>query len=415
MAKNMKIRKGKDGFNYPYTSPDLVIDKNGKSNTKKFEEIDSQFKDIANQLKNVGQPTQEQINTAIDQAIENGKITGSDGINSTAKTLLETILRNAIYTTDQSANITSLVSALSSSGDDTPSTTKYTITNTLTNCTNSNVNTSVAEKTSYIATITANNGYKLDTVTVTMGENDITSTAYKNGKITINNVSGNIVITAIAVEKGVAKLPEDGLLSYFDLRNKTPEKTGSIYTIHPEQGVGSLWCWNGSVITMSNDYGINGAVFYYCKDNTGGKNSNIGEEFTIASLSYYTDGNNVVYSSNDYITTANDSITITPKYNNTNGTTSRGILANVGYGNSGYNILVIRASKEKLSVFLNSELKCEVQVSDLTDFSSWHDVLNISGLPYQKGQGVGLAVYEKALNEVDCIELSEYMKNLEVV
>lgn len=47
MAKDMKTRKGKDGFHYPYTSPDLVIDENGKSNTKKFEEIDSQFKDIA--------------------------------------------------------------------------------------------------------------------------------------------------------------------------------------------------------------------------------------------------------------------------------------------------------------------------------------------------------------------------------
>lgn len=48
MPKDMKTRKGKDGFHYPYTSPDLVIDENGKSNTKKFEEISSQFKDIAN-------------------------------------------------------------------------------------------------------------------------------------------------------------------------------------------------------------------------------------------------------------------------------------------------------------------------------------------------------------------------------
>lgn len=46
MAKDMKTRKGKDGFHYPYTSPDLVIDENGKSNTKKFDEISSQFKDI---------------------------------------------------------------------------------------------------------------------------------------------------------------------------------------------------------------------------------------------------------------------------------------------------------------------------------------------------------------------------------
>lgn len=48
MQKNMKTRKGKDGFHYPYTSPDLVIDTNGKSVTKKFDDISSQFKDIAN-------------------------------------------------------------------------------------------------------------------------------------------------------------------------------------------------------------------------------------------------------------------------------------------------------------------------------------------------------------------------------
>ena len=48
MGDKVKVREGNDGYSYPYTSPDLVIDKNGKSNTKKFEEIDSQFKDIAN-------------------------------------------------------------------------------------------------------------------------------------------------------------------------------------------------------------------------------------------------------------------------------------------------------------------------------------------------------------------------------
>lgn len=49
MAKKIKTRKGNDGYSYPYTSPDLVVDKNGKSNTSKFNEIDAQFKDIAKQ------------------------------------------------------------------------------------------------------------------------------------------------------------------------------------------------------------------------------------------------------------------------------------------------------------------------------------------------------------------------------
>lgn len=48
MSDKMKVRDGNDGYSYPYTSPDLVVDKNGKSNTSKFNEIDSQIKDIAN-------------------------------------------------------------------------------------------------------------------------------------------------------------------------------------------------------------------------------------------------------------------------------------------------------------------------------------------------------------------------------
>ena len=54
MAKKMKTRKGKDGFDYPYTSPDIVIDENGKSATKKFEELSMQYKDIANYSLAVG-------------------------------------------------------------------------------------------------------------------------------------------------------------------------------------------------------------------------------------------------------------------------------------------------------------------------------------------------------------------------
>ena len=49
MSKNIKTRKGNDGFHYPYTSPDLVVDKNGKSVSTKFSEIDSQLKDIENE------------------------------------------------------------------------------------------------------------------------------------------------------------------------------------------------------------------------------------------------------------------------------------------------------------------------------------------------------------------------------
>ena len=72
----------------------------------------------------------------------------------------------------------------------------YSITNNLSNATNSNTNTEIQEKTSYNATISvSSNEYVIDSVMVTMGGNDITSTSYSNGVINIPSVTGNIVIT----------------------------------------------------------------------------------------------------------------------------------------------------------------------------------------------------------------------------
>ena len=73
--------------------------------------------------------------------------------------------------------------------------TTYTITNNLENASNSNAETSIVEGSAYTATITANSGYDLETVTVTMGGVDVTTTAYSNGVINIGNVTGDLVIT----------------------------------------------------------------------------------------------------------------------------------------------------------------------------------------------------------------------------
>lgn len=85
-------------------------------------------------------------------------------------------------------------------------TTSYTIANNLTNCTNNNSNANVEEGENYKATLIADTGYVLSSVTITMGGTDITSTAYSNGIITINNVTGNIVITATAVVKTLTSI-----------------------------------------------------------------------------------------------------------------------------------------------------------------------------------------------------------------
>lgn len=75
------------------------------------------------------------------------------------------------------------------------------ITNVLTGCATSNNATSILKNNSYVATITANEGYTLDgaTISITMGENDVTNLYYSSGSINIPNVTGDLVITVSAV------------------------------------------------------------------------------------------------------------------------------------------------------------------------------------------------------------------------
>ena len=77
----------------------------------------------------------------------------------------------------------------------------YSVMNVLTNCTTSNSASTVEKNAAYTATITANGGYELDSVTVTMGGVDVTSTVYVSGVISIPAVTGDLVITASATAK----------------------------------------------------------------------------------------------------------------------------------------------------------------------------------------------------------------------
>ena len=76
----------------------------------------------------------------------------------------------------------------------------YTITNNLTNCTTNNNSGNVVEGQSYSAIITANDGYTLSSVVVTMGGTDITSTAVSGNNINIASVTGNVVISVTSIE-----------------------------------------------------------------------------------------------------------------------------------------------------------------------------------------------------------------------
>lgn len=74
-----------------------------------------------------------------------------------------------------------------------------TITNNLTNVSNDNASTNVVTGGSYTANLTVvSDEYAIDTVTVTMGGEDVTASVYNDGTIYIETVTGDIVITATA-------------------------------------------------------------------------------------------------------------------------------------------------------------------------------------------------------------------------
>lgn len=155
---------------------------------------------------------------------ENGNVNievSSGGITDTARILLMTVLKNAVYTSDQSANLGALEEALKekssggnsgdsgndNTGGDGGETEKatYTITNNLTNCTNSNKATTIEENASYSAVISATGGYELQSVVVTMGGTNVSVTGTV---VNIPKVTGNIVITAVATATSTETVEE---------------------------------------------------------------------------------------------------------------------------------------------------------------------------------------------------------------
>lgn len=72
------------------------------------------------------------------------------------------------------------------------------ITKSLTQCASSNTRIYVIDGQSYVTSLIANEGYNIDSVNITMGGADV-STFYKDGIISIPEVTGDIVITATAV------------------------------------------------------------------------------------------------------------------------------------------------------------------------------------------------------------------------
>ena len=129
------------------------------------------------------------------------------GFSDTAKTLILSLFESAAYgNSAMQSQLDALKTEFGQSGGNTPTPTYYSVTYSLSHVTSSTTTASVAQGSSFAATLTAASGYTLSSVTIKMGGADITSSAYNTSTrvVSIASVTGNVIITATAVVATVA-------------------------------------------------------------------------------------------------------------------------------------------------------------------------------------------------------------------
>lgn len=179
----------------------------------------------------------------------------------------------------------------SGGGSTTPSTNKYVISNNLTNVSTNNSITSIEENKSYSAKLTAYNGYTINSITVTMGGTNITSTSVANNTINISKVTGNVIITASATLTTTTTVP-----------NPVFELNASNFTSGASKWVDLVGdksaTINGTVQKVNGRVRFDGNKFFLC--NVGSLNLN---SYTLVAKILVNPTNASVVSSGDNIMT----------------------------------------------------------------------------------------------------------------
>lgn len=333
------------------------------------------------------------------------------GLSDIAKNLLIAILKNAVYTVNQKANIEALENALSTQNTPTDA---WSIVQNLTYVTSTNTAFNVKKGESYTTTIVPNKNYTINSVTVVMGGVDITNTAYNNGVITINSVTGNVTITAIAKKNSGALLPSDGLLANFDFRNKEMTSYnlsgwGNVYKCDDETG--NYFTFGGSAKTASQG-GIGQYLFRDVrkKDNES-KSVDLGTDFTIAM--YSTEVPNILNSTKKS-NVSTGKIILAPRYINTSASEVTVKEYTPDITRNEYMSLTITVSSKLMKIYVDGTLQKTYNGDEFSDFSKWKSTQVQPATVYNIGTIAAAVMYNKALSDNDVTELHAYFKALEV-
>lgn len=338
------------------------------------------------------------------------------GMTTEQVTALDNMFKICAFTTNPSSQYQAFCKAFGIEHEDVPED-SYTVSNNLTHVSNNNPASYVGNSAPYSATLTADEGYILDSVIVEMGGFDITGTAYSDGKIIISAVTGNIIITAVAVQSSASgQLPQDGLLDYFDLRNKQyTAGGGGLYYINSDFGNGMLYSWSDQSSKQGDEIGIKGAAGNYTSVRATGYP--VTDNFpSTRTVCLFGKGGPSVPTSIGQDGTITNSFLYQIKYKSTDKSTKS--LANEriqypeGFNEFGYNASFVIVSQNILKVYFDDTLHKTVYGSEIEDFESW-DITPLA-LTSFSNYGTAYAIYNKELSEVEIVEALEFFKTLEV-
>ena len=204
-----------------------VLAKNqGSNNSGKFLSVGSDGNVVPEDAPSGGTVDPEQIKQAVNGYLEENPVSGmtaeqeqqlnqntadvadlksaleqieGSGWNSTQIDLFEALTNVIVYTSPNASDIVnSLITSLRNESSDVPKD-SYSVIYSLSNVVSSNITNSIKTGETYITTLNANRGYLLSSVSVKMGGIDITNDVYSDGTINIPSVTGNVIITAIAI------------------------------------------------------------------------------------------------------------------------------------------------------------------------------------------------------------------------
>ena len=339
------------------------------------------------------------------------------GWSSTQIDLFEAFTNVIAYTSpDANSIVSSLISSLRSGSSDAPEG-SYSIIYVLSDVTSSNKDNSIKSGEPYNTTLTANPGYELESVIVKMGGYDVTSTAYSDGEITISAVTGNIIITAVAVQSSASgQLPQDGLVDYFDFRNKSyTAGGGGLYYINSDYGNGMLYSWANQSSKQGDNIGIKGVNGSYTSERATGYP--VTDNFpSTRTVCMFGKGGPSVPNSIGTDSPLGNSFLYRIKYIATDKTTKslmdESIQYPEGFNETGYNASFVIVNQNILKVYFNDTLHKTVDGSEIEDFESW-DITPLV-LTSFSNYGTAYAIYNKELSKVEIVEALEFFKTLEV-